>query len=460
MTGQRLGDHAIVIGASIAGLAASSVLADHFAAVTLVERDLIDDSTRERRGVGQGAHLHTLLAGGEAALEDLFPGLGDRLDDAGAVRFRVGIEGVIHCPDGPFYNFGCTVREPFDFGVQLHNQSRGLLERCIRQQLLTRRNVRLLPVTTADALLGDRKYITGVLLAGDAHSGPLHGDLVVDAAGRSSHALRWLEALGASTPRETTVGVDFAYASARYRIPDSYAEGYRMMAFHGPAPRYSRAAALLEIEDRAWQVSLAGRFAEKPPTDALGFDRFIASLPTDRLQALLDDAERISDIQGYRFPRSVRRHYDELSDFPERLLVLGDALSSVNPVYGQGMSTAALEAKALGELLRHHASEQRGLAGLARPFFAAASAIIDTPWTLAAGADFLYPQTGGKRPRWMTLRSRFVDAMNMLSAEDAAVNQVMTEVFHLARPIGVLQHGALARRAWARVISVALGRAR
>jgi len=186
----------------------------------------------------------------------------------------------------------------------------------------------------------------------------------------------------------------------------------------------------------------------------------VQSLPTPRLHQLLRDAERTAEVKGYRFPRSVRRHYEQLSDFPEGLLVLGDALCSVNPVYGQGMSSAALEARALGDMLSRRAADGGGISGLARPFFAAASALIDTPWSLAKGSDFLYPQTGGRRPRWMALRTRFVDALNALASEDAGVNQTMTEVLHLARPIGALQQGALARRAWTRVITDALRPAR
>jgi 2-polyprenyl-6-methoxyphenol hydroxylase-like FAD-dependent oxidoreductase len=449
----RIHGRAIVIGASIAGLATARVLAEHFGSVTILERGAIEADTRERRAVPQGHHVHTLLRGGQEALAAVFPELIDRLRAAGAVHFRVGVEGVIHCPSGPFYNFGCTVREPFDFGVELHNQSRGLLEQCIRELTLERPNVRLAPGTSVDGLLGNGERVTGVRIRGEDRPEPLEAELVVDAGGRGSQMPRWLEGLGLKAPPESSIDVDFAYASTKFRIPADYDEPYRLMIFHGPAPRYARAAAMLEIEDRTWHVSAAGRFDEKPPTDPEEFIRFVQSLPTPKLYKLIRNAERIEDIKAYRFPTSVRRHYDRLAAFPKGLLVIGDALCSVNPVYGQGMSTAALEAKALGALLQERAARGGGLDGLARKFFAVAAGIIDTPWSLAQAADFLHPRTTGRRPPFMALRTRYLDALNALSAEDSAVNHLMTEVFHLAKPVAALSTGRLKRRAAARIVT-------
>lgn len=450
MTG-RSGGHAIVIGAGIAGLASAAVLAEHFDSVSILDGDAIDDRTRERRAIAQGPHLHTLLRGGQAALAAIYPELIGRLRATGAARFRVGLEGVIHCPDGPFYNFACTVSRPFDFGVELHNQSRGLLEQTLRRLALERANVGLRTSTSVDALIGDRRRVRGVRVRADDGESVLDADLIVVTSGRTSQVGRWLEQLGAIPPRETTIGVDFAYASTKFRIPAGYDEPYRMMACHGPAPRFATAAALLEIENRVWHVSAAGRFAAKPPTDPAGFMHFVASLPSPKLHALLARAERLDDIKPYRFPASIRRHFEQLHEFPDGSLVIGDALCSVNPVYGQGMSTAAAEALIIGELLDARAAAARGLEGLAPAFFAMAARLSDTPWSLAATADFLYPQTVGKRPRFMMFRRHYLGGLNRLAAEDPALNQLITEVFHLSKPIASLHTGSLRRRALFRI---------
>ena len=60
----NFGDHAIVIGGSITGLVTARVLADHFARVTIVERDRFPDQPEFRKGVPQSRHLHALLERG------------------------------------------------------------------------------------------------------------------------------------------------------------------------------------------------------------------------------------------------------------------------------------------------------------------------------------------------------------------------------------------------------------
>ena len=77
-------DHAIVLGGSIAGLLAARVLADAYDQVTEVDRDELVPGSRPRRGVPQGRHIHGLLARGQQALDQLFPGLTAELEADGA----------------------------------------------------------------------------------------------------------------------------------------------------------------------------------------------------------------------------------------------------------------------------------------------------------------------------------------------------------------------------------------
>src|SRR5262245_6698055 len=143
---------------------------------------------------------------------------------------------------------------------------------------------------------------------------------------------------------------------------------------------------------------MAGRFGAYPPHHAAGFLTFAKSLYTPKLYDLIKDAERVSGITCYRFPTRVVRHYERLTTFPEGFLVLSDAISSFKPVYGQGMSSAALQVQALQQLLSEQATAAQGLAGLKQAFFPKAAEIIITPWTLAATQDWAYPQTQGARP--------------------------------------------------------------
>ena len=142
------------------------------------------------------------------------------------------------------------------------------------------------------------------------------------------------------------------------------------MLFGGRPPKYTSGAGIAEIEDGLWMVSLAGRFGDFPPVDPEGFIAFAKSIPTPKLYQLLEGAERVTEISHHRFPTSVQRHYERLTAFPERFIVLGDAISSFNPVYGQGMSSASMQVRALQEILKERASgkESAGLEGMAARF--------------------------------------------------------------------------------------------
>src|SRR6185312_9426904 len=76
---KRLGERAIVIGASMGGLLAARALSDFFTTVTVLERDAFPTADTARKGVPQGRHAHGLLARGSAVLEELFPGFSDEV---------------------------------------------------------------------------------------------------------------------------------------------------------------------------------------------------------------------------------------------------------------------------------------------------------------------------------------------------------------------------------------------
>src|SRR5262249_56053395 len=165
-----------------------------------------------------------------------------------------------------------------------------------------------------------------------------------------------------------------------------------------------------------------------------------------RMDGIMEEAERVSDITTYRFPTSVQRHYERLTTFPEGFLVLGDAISSFNPFYGQGMSSAALQVQALRQLLTDSAAESRGLDGLALSFFPQAAQIIETPWTLTANQDLAFPQTQGERPADLEEGVRYLMALDSLTAEDDEVYRLLVDVLNLAKPLSALRQEPLRSR--------------
>lgn len=441
-----LGHHAVVIGGSLAGLMSAAVLADYFDRVTVFERDQIEDRPVLHKSVPQGNHIHALLLAGQHVMSSLYPGFIDELKKLGAVRFRTGVDIVFYGPGGKGYNATRSVTEPRDLGFEGHIMSRGLLEYHVRRRTVALAKVKLETDATIEGLVHEGGRIRGVRRKRAAGAESIEADLVIDAAGRSSHASRWLVEMGVPAPEETTIGVDFAYTSTKYRKPSRDHESEPLVLVGGPPPEHTRAAGLFEIENRTWHVSLAGRFGDYPPTDEAGFLAFAKALPSPRIYELIKDAERIADITHHRFPTSLWRRYELLKDFPAGFLILGDAICSFNPVYGQGMSSAALQARALQTVLREQAAQAHGLNGVAAAFFPRAAEAISAPWTLAANFDFAYPQTRGERPPGLAEGAGYFAALDSLQADDIDVQRLVTEVFQLTKPISALHEEPLLSR--------------
>ena len=442
----HFGQHAVVIGGSLTGLMTARVLAEHFDAVTVLERDHIENRPMLHQSIPQGNHLHGLLLGGQQVMASLYPGFLDKLDTLGAVRCRTGTELVYYLPDGKAFSVTGTVREPRDLGFDITCHSRGLLEHCVRQCTLEHTNITFASESTVQGLVYEDGRVCGVRYhqAGEDHT--VAADFVVDAGGRRSQAPRWLTELGFRAPEETTIGVDIAYASTKFRVPAEYDEPERLLIFFGPPPDFPNGGIMEIIEHQTWHVTLVGRFGAYPPHDEAGFLAFAESLYTPKLYHLIKDAERVTDITYYRFPTSIQRHYERLTTFPNGFLVLGDAISSFNPVYGQGMSSAALQVQALQQLLTERTTGAQGLVGLAQSFFPQAAEIIVTPWTLAANQDLAYPRMQGERPPDLEERTQYFMDVDALTAEDNEVYRLLFEVLNLAKPLSVLREEPLRSR--------------
>jgi 2-polyprenyl-6-methoxyphenol hydroxylase-like FAD-dependent oxidoreductase len=446
----RLGGHAIVIGGSIAGMMGARVLADYFDQVTICERDPVTDSPALHKSVPQGNHIHTLLQGGQQVLSSLYPGFIDELGRMGAVDCRMGIDLAFYFPEGKAYNLTGSVREPRELGLVAHSQSRGLLEHVIRRFTMATPNIKFATGVTVRSLVNGDGRIRGVRYDDSSGGEIVSADLVLDAGGRGSRALKWLADLGFDAPLETRIGVDFAYSSAFYKRPANYHDE-PMILVGGRPPAHPSGGGIFLIENDVWHVSLGGRFGDYPPTDEAGFLAFAQRLPSPRIYELIKDAERIGEITQHRFPTSIQRHYEAMSAFPEGFLIIGDAICSFNPVYGQGMTSAALQVRALQTSLRDRAAQGSGLEGLASVFFPKAAEVISAPWILAANFDFAFPQTTGQRPPAMEEGARYFVALDVLQVEHIEVQRLLTEVFQLLKPLSALWDEPIRNRVLARL---------
>ena len=144
----------------------------------------------------------------------------------------------------------------------------------------------------------------------------------------------------------------------------------------------------------------------------------------------------ISDeIAHYPFPSNLRRRYEDLDRFPDGLVVIGDGIASFNPLYGQGMSVAALES-----LLLHDCLAKNGLMDLAPRFFERSKEVVDTAWMMAVGPDFRFPQTTGPKPPSSGLMSRYISQLTRKAHTDGTLRDVFTHVVMMEQLPSTLLH--------------------
>lgn len=427
-TATRISGHAVVLGASMAGLLAARVLAESFDEVTVVERDRLPAGCAHRRGVPQGRHVHALLPSGRRVLEELFPGLCAELVGAGAL---VG-DGM---RDIRWLMSGSRLRRA-EIGEDGVFVSRPMLEGRVRARVRALPGVTVLdgydvacPVVTAGATT-----VTGVRVqARDGGSArTVDADFVVDCTGRGSRTPRWLQEWGYRPPPEDRVEIGVGYASRTYRRPAAMDGDVGILV--GWTPENPRAAAAFAIEGDRLHVTLGGMLGDDPPTDPEGFTAFAASLSFPDVHELIRDAEPLDDPVAFRYPANVRRRYERLRRFPAGFLVLGDAVCSFDPVYGQGMSVAALQARELRAVLAG------GRMRDPRRYFRRISRVLDVPWDVATGADLAFPGVTGRRTGKVRLVNAYLPRLHAAAEQDAELAAAFVRVTGLvARPESLMR---------------------
>jgi 2-polyprenyl-6-methoxyphenol hydroxylase-like FAD-dependent oxidoreductase len=431
---KRIGEHAIVIGASMGGLLAARALSDFFEAVIVVERDAFPVSDVPRKGVPQGRHAHGLLARGRNVIEALFPGWTDEVVASGGIRGDIG-------GDVNWIGHGVVLKSARSDLVGLL-ASRPLLEGHVRRRLLKLGNVRGIENCAVQGLVAsdDNSAIKGVRVrVGNGAEQTILADLVVDASGRGSASPAWLERLGYARPEEEKIEIGIGYTTRVFRRRPTDLGGKLAIVVAGSGPNWRNGAILFEAEDR-WIVSIGGYFGDDAPDDPQMFAAYAGSLPAPEIHDIVAHAEPLTDFVSYRYPANLRRRYERLTRFPKNYLVFGDALCSFNPIYGQGMTVAAQEAAVLRECLG------AGDADLARRFFSLAATAIDTPWDIAVGNDLRHPQVRGPRSPKVRFINWYIGKLHMAARDDGALATAFLEVANLqARPERLL-HPAIVLR--------------
>lgn len=445
---------AIVIGAGMAGLLAAHMLTGHFEEVWLLERDEFTDTPASRAGVPQGQFVHQLLMRGRRTLEALFPELGQALLDAGAVQLD-------------WYRsvrwFSAAGWMPLaGEGFVTWSTSRDLLEFAVRQRVLGERRVTVMSGCEVTGLSVDATltHVCGVTIR--QRSGGMAGvagrvsmlpaAFVVDASGRNSRAPSWLKAAGFDMPRETVVDARVGYSSRLFAMPKhSPWRDWQALVVHGRAPDCPRSGTIFPIEGNRWIVTLTGVGGDYPPGDEDSFAAFARSLRVPTLHDAIAGAEPVSPIRRFRQTENRVRHFSEMKRWPEGFAVLGDAACCFNPVYGQGMTVAALSAVALdahlyvlrsAEAAPGSLTLQRVLAHVARH-----------AWTFSTGVDLRLTGQRGAAHWRARLMQRYVELLLGLAVDDAAIYRRFLRVMHMVEPPGALFAPSVAARVAMKYVS-------
>ena len=88
------------------------------------------------------------------------------------------------------------------------------------------------------------------------------------------------------------------------------------------------------------------------------------------------------------------------------------------------------------------------VAGLAPVFFKRAAQAIDTPWQLAVGEDFRFPETTGPKLGGVDVINRYVAAVHRATLEDAVVGAAFIKVMNLPAPPRSLTTPGIMLRVW------------
>jgi 2-polyprenyl-6-methoxyphenol hydroxylase-like FAD-dependent oxidoreductase len=444
--------HAVVVGGSLAGMLAARVLSDHFDDVTLLERDYFPETPTARKGLPQGRHAHALLDRGREILERFLPGLTAELVRAGAEPIDGTQDVAMMSPYGWYVRFRGDLR--------VLASSRDLIDWGVRARIAALPNVRIRQAVDVTGLIrgqGMWAGVAGVRLRTrpggggvDRVGAELGADLVVVADGRNSRLPEWLTELGYDAPQETVVNSFQGYASRLYRPPAGFTADWKCVYIQQAPPADPRGGLISAIEGGLWIVSLIAGDGDYPPTDEAGFLDFARSLRSPLLYEAIAGAEPLTPIVGHRATENRLRHYDRLERFPEGVVALGDAVCAFNPVYGQGMTAAALGAEVLDRWLRSESSRfglSRG-----RVFQHDLARATAAAWQLSSGADYGFRTTKAP-PQGCVARliRRYLASVMRASTRRASVRRRFNEVLHLRRPpLALFSPGVLARVAWDR----------
>ena len=428
---------ALIIGASISGLVAAYALSPVFDTVLLLDGDDFADNSGLHKGVAQGGHAHVLLPSGIELMKQL-------LSEPDLDISQYGILEADAASELRWFHFDVW-KSRFQSRVNLGWCNRPLFESQVRLKVLALDNVQIRSKTKVQSLefSDNGNQVIGVQVLSDDSETLITADLIIDASGRGTRTPKWLKDGGYPEVREDRVQVNLSYTTRIFRFPEEDSPHkqafWKVLAIYANPPHSRRTGLLYSLDDNLWMVTLVGFHGDKAPGDLPDFLTFTQSLPRPELYQILCRAIPVGEACHYQCPGSLWRRYDLLSRWPANFLVIGDAVSSFNPVYGQGMTAAMMDVQVVKRYLERQPlpstlESSMRIRGIQRRIGRGKW----IPWLMATGSDFIYPETEGERPVGTGLINNYLTIIMKLAAEDSRVHQKFIEVFSLLKSPHIL----------------------
>ena len=417
----------------MAGLMAAAALSDVFGEVLIIEKDELPNNPKLRKGVPQGAHVHTFLGYAVEAMDELIPGVMEDLYTAGAVKIRRNQDIWFHDSAGP-----TPIR---DVGIITPSVTRPLLEHTTRQRVLALPNVRLRDSTRLREFESDgQDQVIGIMVEADGGPERIAADLVLECSGRATRLPRWLPSQGFGEVPAQRLKISMGYTSGFFKPPPDLAEdnwACLMLAI----PPGLRAAYLTPVDGGLWLATMYGRGGDMAPRDAEGFVAWSKGLAHPVIYEKLARAKSVSDFKTYKIPYGIWNRYDQMPRFPGGLLPMGEAMTSFDPMYGQGISLSAAQALALRSTLAENPDSD-----MAAQYFAKCSNLNGIGWSVMETRDFAHTSTSGERPTDLEDRWRMGATIRSLGEQDPEVHALSVRVTHLLEPPSALAHPDIIKR--------------
>ncbi|MCV7214930.1 2Fe-2S iron-sulfur cluster binding domain-containing protein [Mycobacterium crocinum] len=442
---------AVVVGGSMAGIAAAKVLSETFDHVIVLEKDAPHTRREGRPGAAQGWHLHHLLTAGRIELERFFPGIIDDMVREGAFDVDMAAQYRIR--------LGGSWKKPGTGPIQIVCAARPLLEWCVRRRLDDEPRISFRYESEVADLVYDRTddTVIGVAVVGDGDElAVIPAEFVVDASGKNTKFPEFLDRIGVGAPEVEQDIINCFYSTMFHHVPPERQWDDKVMVICYAYRPYEDTYAAQYYTDSSRAIlstSLVAYNCYSPPRTAQEFRAFANRMPSAVIGENIDGLEPASPIYNFRYPNMLRLHYEKKRNLPRALVVVGDAFTSADPVSGLGMTLALKEVREMQLLLAKYGPTDPELP---RRYFRTISKLADTAWFVIREQNLRFDwlkDADKKRPFYFGALTWYMDRVMELVHDDPETYNEFLAVVHLVKPAAALMTPKVAARVlgkWAR----------